>query len=134
MIIFPAIDLKNGQCVRLFKGDMDMVTVFNHEPAVQVLEFQNQGFKYLHLVDLDGAVAGVSANIEAIKSIIAMIKIPLQLGGGIRSIADIEKHLDRRALKVRRRPGDSKSYRIEAAKAFEEGLKKGENVSGASAI
>lgn len=94
MIIFPAIDLKNGQCVRLFKGDMDMVTVFNHEPAAQALEFQNQGFKYLHLVDLDGAVTGASANIEAIKSIIAAIKIPLQLGGGIRSIADIEKWLE----------------------------------------
>ncbi len=94
MIIFPAIDLKNGQCVRLFKGDMNHVTVFNDSPAAQALEFQNQGFKYLHLVDLDGAIAGASANVEAIKSIIKSIKIPLQLGGGIRSIAAIEKCLE----------------------------------------
>ena len=94
MIIFPAIDLKNGQCVRLFKGDMAQVTVFNNSPAAQALEFEKQGFKYLHLVDLDGAIAGASANVEAIKSIISAIKIPLQLGGGIRSIAAIEKWLE----------------------------------------
>lgn len=94
MIIFPAIDLKNGQCVRLFKGDMNQVTVFNDSPAAQALEFQNQGFKYLHLVDLDGAIAGDSANVAAIKSILAAIKIPLQLGGGIRSLAAIEKWLE----------------------------------------
>lgn len=94
MIIFPAIDLKNGQCVRLFKGDMNRATVFNDSPAAQALEFQNQGFKYLHLVDLDGAIAGSSANVDAIKSIIKTIKIPLQLGGGIRSIAAIEKWLE----------------------------------------
>ncbi len=94
MIIFPAIDLKNGQCVRLFKGDMSQVTVFNNSPAAQALEFENQGFKYLHLVDLDGAIAGASANVDAIESIIKTIKIPLQLGGGIRSLEAIEKWLD----------------------------------------
>lgn len=94
MIIFPAIDLKNGQCVRLFKGDMNQVTVFNNSPAAQALEFEKQGFRYLHLVDLDGAIAGASANVEAIKSIIAAIKIPIQLGGGIRSLAAIEKWLE----------------------------------------
>ena len=94
MIIFPAIDLKNGQCVRLFKGDMNQVTVFNNSPAAQALEFEKQGFHYLHLVDLDGAIAGASANVEAIKSIIAAIKIPIQLGGGIRSLAAIEKWLE----------------------------------------
>ena len=94
MIIFPAIDLKNGQCVRLFKGDMNQVTIFNNSPAAQALEFENQGFKYLHLVDLDGAIAGASANVDAIKSIIKNIKIPIQLGGGIRSLDAIEKWLD----------------------------------------
>lgn len=94
MIIFPAIDLKNGQCVRLFKGDMAQVTVFNESPANQALQFENQGFKYLHLVDLDGAVSGTSANVSAIKSIIAAIEIPIQLGGGIRSITAIEKWLE----------------------------------------
>ena len=94
MIIFPAIDLKNGQCVRLFKGDMNNVTIFNNSPAAQALEFENQGFKYLHLVDLDGAIAGASANVDAIKSIIKTIKIPLQLGGGIRSLEAIERWLD----------------------------------------
>jgi len=94
MIIFPAIDLKNGQCVRLFKGDMAQATVFNNSPAAQASEFQNQGFKYLHLVDLDGAIAGASANVDAIKSIIKTIKIPLQLGGGIRSLDAIEKWLE----------------------------------------
>ena len=88
MIIFPAIDLKNGQCVRLFKGDMNQATVFNNDPAAQALEFEKAGFKFLHIVDLDGAIAGNSANEESVKKILAAIKIPAQLGGGIRSIAD----------------------------------------------
>jgi phosphoribosylformimino-5-aminoimidazole carboxamide ribotide isomerase len=93
MIIFPAIDLKNGQCVRLFKGDMNMATVFNDNPAAQALEFEKAGFKFLHIVDLDGAIAGNSANEESVKKILSAIKIPTQLGGGIRSIAAIEKWL-----------------------------------------
>lgn len=93
MIIFPAIDLKNGQCVRLFKGDMAQVTVFNDSPSAQALEFQNQGFKYLHLVDLDGAIEGRAANKDAVVKILQAIKIPVQLGGGIRSIAAIENWL-----------------------------------------
>lgn len=94
MIIFPAIDLKNGQCVRLYKGDMAQVTVFNDSPATQALEFQNQGFKYLHLVDLDGAIAGHAANKSAVDDILRAIKIPVQLGGGIRSLAAIENWLE----------------------------------------
>jgi phosphoribosylformimino-5-aminoimidazole carboxamide ribotide isomerase len=94
MLIFPAIDLKNGQCVRLFKGDMNQSTVFNDNPSAQALEFQNCGFKFLHLVDLDGAIAGCSINEVAVREIIKNIKIPVQLGGGIRSIAAIEKWLD----------------------------------------
>ncbi len=80
--------------MRLFKGDMNQVTTFNHSPQAQAQEFEGQGFKYLHVVDLDGAIAGVSANVVAIKSIIAAIKIPIQLGGGIRSLEAIEHWLE----------------------------------------
>jgi phosphoribosylformimino-5-aminoimidazole carboxamide ribotide isomerase len=93
MIIFPAIDLKNGQCVRLFKGDMNQSTIFNDNPAAQAQEFENHGFKFLHIVDLDGAIAGKSANENSVKQILANTKIPTQLGGGIRSISAIEKWL-----------------------------------------
>lgn len=93
MIIFPAIDLKDSKCVRLFKGEMSQATVFNDDPASQALEFQKQGFKYLHLVDLNGAIEGESRNIEAIKSIINSVKIPIQLGGGIRNLESIENWL-----------------------------------------
>lgn len=93
MIIFPAIDLKNGQCVRLFKGDMNQATVFNDNPAAQALEFENAGFKFLHIVDLDGAIAGASANEESVRSILKSVNIPTQLGGGIRTIEAIEKWL-----------------------------------------
>ena len=94
MIIFPAIDLKDGKCVRLFKGDMNQAKIFNDSPSNQALEFENTGFKFLHIVDLDGAIQGKSANEEAVKSIIKTVKIPTQLGGGIRSIAAIEKWLE----------------------------------------
>jgi len=94
MIIFPAIDLKEGKCVRLFKGDMNQATVFNDNPAAQALEFEKAGFKFLHIVDLDGAIQGQGVNEEAVKSIIQSIKIPTQLGGGIRTIATIEKWLN----------------------------------------
>jgi len=94
MIIFPAIDLKQGQCVRLFKGDMNQATIFNSSPKNQAQEFENQGFKYLHIVDLDGAIAGKSANEDSIKEILKNIKIPTQLGGGIRSIEAIERWLE----------------------------------------
>ncbi len=93
MIIFPAIDLKNGQCVRLFKGDMNQATIFNNNPASQAKEFEDLGFKFLHIVDLDGAIAGETANEESVKNILKSIKIPTQLGGGIRSIKTIEKWL-----------------------------------------
>ncbi len=94
MIIFPAIDLKQGQCVRLFKGEMDKATIFNDNPAAQALEFQNAGFKFLHIVDLDGAIQGSTANENSVREILKAVKIPTQLGGGIRSIATIEKWLD----------------------------------------
>ncbi len=94
MIVFPAIDLKEGKCVRLFKGDMKQATIFNDSPSAQALEFEKSGFKFLHIVDLDGAIAGNSANEESVREILETIKIPTQLGGGIRSIAKIEKWLD----------------------------------------
>lgn len=94
MIIFPAIDLKDGQCVRLFKGHMAQSTIFNDSPAKQALEFQNAGFKYLHVVDLCGAFAGASKNEASIKKILEAVTIPVQLGGGIRSMANIEKWLN----------------------------------------
>lgn len=93
MIIFPAIDLKNGQCVRLFKGDMAQATIFNDNPCAQALEFEKSGFRYLHLVDLDGAIEGMAVNKSAVEAILKTVKIPLQLGGGIRSICAIENWL-----------------------------------------
>ena len=94
MIIFPAIDLKAGKCVRLLKGDMAQATIFNDNPLHQAQEFCNLGFKFLHIVDLDGAVLGVSQNSEIVAQILKNVKIPVQLGGGIRSLADIEKWLE----------------------------------------
>lgn len=94
MIIFPAIDLKSGQCVRLYKGDMEQATVFNDTPADQARIFQSQGFEWIHVVDLDGAFAGKPENAEAVKAILKEVDIPVQLGGGIRSLNTIEEWLN----------------------------------------
>ncbi len=93
MILFPAIDLKDGQCVRLKLGDMAQATVFNDDPAAQALAFQRQGFSWLHLVDLNGAFAGQPVNGAAVEAILRAVTIPVQLGGGIRSMAQIESWL-----------------------------------------
>jgi phosphoribosylformimino-5-aminoimidazole carboxamide ribotide isomerase len=93
MILFPAIDLKGGQCVRLKLGDMSQATVFNDDPAAQATEFEAQGFRWLHLVDLDGAFAGRPVNAAAVETILAAITIPVQLGGGIRDMGMIETWL-----------------------------------------
>jgi phosphoribosylformimino-5-aminoimidazole carboxamide ribotide isomerase len=93
MILFPAIDLKDGQCVRLRRGVMEDATVFNADPAAQARAFQSQGFQWLHCVDLNGAFAGHSANSAVIKSIRAAIDLPIQLGGGIRDLAAVEAWL-----------------------------------------
>jgi phosphoribosylformimino-5-aminoimidazole carboxamide ribotide isomerase len=93
MIIFPAIDLKDGQCVRLKRGEMAQATIFNTDPAAQARDFAAQGFEYLHCVDLNGAFAGHSANSLAIKAIRAAIDLPIQLGGGIRDMAAVEAWL-----------------------------------------
>ena len=93
MIIFPAIDLKDGVCVRLKKGVMADATVFNTDPGAQAKSFAAQGFRWLHCVDLNGAFAGKSANSDAIKAIRAAIDLPIQLGGGIRDMAAVEAWL-----------------------------------------
>jgi phosphoribosylformimino-5-aminoimidazole carboxamide ribotide isomerase len=100
MILFPAIDLKGGQCVRLKLGDMAEATVFNDDPAAQARAFEAQGFRWLHLVDLDGAFAGRPVNAAAIEAILAAVTIPVQLGGGIRDLAMIETWLARGIRRV----------------------------------
>ncbi len=94
MIILPAIDLKEGRCVRLEQGLMDKDTVYNNDPAAQARMWQEQGGEFLHIVDLDGAFAGVPKNKSAIKSIVEAIDIPSELGGGIRDLETIEAYLD----------------------------------------
>ncbi|HXP77360.1 MAG TPA: 1-(5-phosphoribosyl)-5-[(5-phosphoribosylamino)methylideneamino]imidazole-4-carboxamide isomerase [Stellaceae bacterium] len=100
MIVFPAIDLKGGQCVRLLRGDMRAATVFNDDPAAQARLFEAQGFRWLHVVDLDGAVAGKAGNAPAVDSILRAVAIPVQLGGGIRDAAAIERWLERGVRRV----------------------------------
>ena len=100
MILFPAIDLKDGKCVRLRLGDMDQATVFSNDPAAQARIFENQGFKWLHLVDLNGAFAGRPVNSAAVEAILQNVRIPVQLGGGIRSMAQIESWLDKGVRRV----------------------------------
>lgn len=100
MILFPAIDLKNGQCVRLKLGDMEQATVFNDDPAAQAGIFQSQGFEWLHLVDLNGAFAGRPVNEAAVDAILKSVTIPIQLGGGIRSLAQIETWLTKGIRRV----------------------------------
>ena len=100
VILFPAIDLKQGQAVRLKLGDMEQATVFNVDPAAQARLFEAQGFHYLHVVDLDGAFAGESRNGDAVTAILASVGMPVQLGGGIRSMAHIEAWLDKGLARV----------------------------------
>lgn len=94
MIIYPAIDLKDGACVRLTKGDMSQDTVYNQDPAAQALSWVQAGFSWIHVVDLNGAIDGKPVNSAAAKSIINSIDIPVQLGGGIRTLAQIEYWLN----------------------------------------
>lgn len=100
MILFPAIDLKDGQCVRLKLGDITQVTVFNDDPAAQALTFEKLGFEWLHLVDLNGAFAGQPVNGAAVAAILKRITIPIQLGGGIRNLAQIEDWLAKGVRRV----------------------------------
>ena len=95
LILFPAIDLKDGQCVRLKLGEMSEATVFNDDPAAQARIFEEQGFEYLHIVDLNGAFEGKPVNAAVVEAILAAITMPAQLGGGIRDIKTIEMWLDK---------------------------------------
>ncbi len=100
MILFPAIDLKNGEAVRLEQGDMARATVFNRDPAAQARTFAGLGFEWLHLVDLDGAFAGKPVNALAVAAILKAVKIPAQLGGGIRSLGTVEAWLGEGVARV----------------------------------
>ncbi len=100
MILFPAIDLKDGACVRLKRGAMDEATVFNTDPAAQAKSFEDQGFQYLHVVDLNGAFAGKAVNGAAVEAILGAVKMPVQLGGGIRDRAGVETWLEKGIARV----------------------------------
>lgn len=100
MILYPAIDLKDGNAVRLVHGDMDQVTVFNDDPAAQAMEFVEAGCEWLHLVDLNGAFAGEPVNAAPVEAILAATKVPAQLGGGIRDMATIARWIDKGLARV----------------------------------
>jgi phosphoribosylformimino-5-aminoimidazole carboxamide ribotide isomerase len=100
VILFPAIDLKDGQCVRLEQGDMARATVFNLDPAAQARAFAGQGFEYLHVVDLDGAFAGKPVNAQAVERMLQAVTIPVQLGGGIRDLQTVQAWLDKGIARV----------------------------------
>ncbi|MEO1317140.1 MAG: 1-(5-phosphoribosyl)-5-[(5-phosphoribosylamino)methylideneamino]imidazole-4-carboxamide isomerase [Pseudomonadota bacterium] len=100
MILYPAIDLKDGACVRLLRGEMDAATVFNDDPAAQARAFQDAGCEWLHIVDLNGAFEGRPVNAAAVEAILGALSIPAQLGGGIRSLATIDDWLSRGIARV----------------------------------
>lgn len=100
MILYPAIDLKDGQCVRLLHGEMDKATVFGDDPAAQAAAFEAAGCEWLHLVDLNGAFAGQPVNAAAVESILSRVNVPAQLGGGIRDMATIEMWLTKGLARV----------------------------------
>ena len=94
MLLIPAIDMKNGFCVRLLQGDSDKESVYSNDPAAMAVKFEEAGAKRLHLVDLDGAFDGVGANISSIRSILKNVSIPVQIGGGLRKEEDIDRMMD----------------------------------------
>jgi phosphoribosylformimino-5-aminoimidazole carboxamide ribotide isomerase len=100
VILFPAIDLKEGRCVRLVQGDMDQATVFNDDPAAQAASFEAQGFEWLHVVDLDGAFAGRPVNASAVDAILDRVGLPMQLGGGIRDMRTVEGWLAKGVARI----------------------------------
>ena len=100
MILYPAIDLKDGACVRLLRGDMTKVTVYNTDPADQAKQFAEDGFEWIHLVDLNGAVEGKAVNSDAVAAVVKAVDIPVQLGGGIRSMNSIETWIENGVSRV----------------------------------
>ena len=130
MILYPAIDLKDGQCVRLLHGDMDKATVFNNSPADQAARFAKDGFDWLHVVDLNGAIEGASRNSEAVNAILNAVSIPVQLGGGIRTLeaveAWIEAGISRVILGTRggQRPGTGQDRRTDKPEQIRRGRRR----------
>ncbi len=124
MILFPAIDLKNGECVRLLRGDMAQATLFNSDPAAQARAFAEQGFEYLHVVDLDGAIAGKPVNAVAVSRILSGLTMKMQLGGGVRDMKTVRGWLESGVTRVIigtaavRDPG----FVREAARLFPDGI------------
>jgi len=100
VILFPAIDLKNGECVRLERGDMERATVFSSDPAAQAQDFERQGFGYLHVVDLDGAFAGKPVNAQAVERILSVTRMRVQLGGGVRDLRTLAAWLAKGVSRV----------------------------------
>ena len=100
MILFPAIDLKDGRCVRLIQGDMDQATIFNDDPGAQGAAFEDQGFEWLHVVDLDGAFAGKPVNAQAVEAMLKVVSMPVQLGGGIRDMKTVEGWLAKGVARI----------------------------------
>ena len=100
MILYPAIDLKDGACVRLLRGDMTKVTVYNTDPADQAKQFAEDGFEWIHLVDLNGAVEGKAVNSDAVAAVVKAVDIPVQLGGGIRTMNSIETWIENGVSRV----------------------------------
>jgi phosphoribosylformimino-5-aminoimidazole carboxamide ribotide isomerase len=100
MILFPAIDLKDGACVRLVRGDMEQAVTFNENPAAQAKTFEDMGFEWLHMVDLNGAFEGKPINADAVEAVLGAVKMPVQLGGGIRNIETIELWLSKGVSRV----------------------------------
>jgi phosphoribosylformimino-5-aminoimidazole carboxamide ribotide isomerase len=94
VILYPAIDLKDGECVRVIRGDLGQATVFNADPAAQARQWSDAGFHWIHVVDLNGAVEGKAANAPAVEAILGAVSVPVQLGGGIRSLPDVERWIE----------------------------------------
>ena len=120
LTLYPAIDLKDGNCVRLLRGEMDHATVFGTDPGAQAAAWQKAGFGWVHVVDLNGAFAGKTVNEDAVKSILENVTIPVQLGGGIRDIAGVERWLDAGITRVILGSAAAKNPALvkEAAKKF----------------
>ncbi|HET6306164.1 MAG TPA: 1-(5-phosphoribosyl)-5-[(5-phosphoribosylamino)methylideneamino]imidazole-4-carboxamide isomerase [Rhodopila sp.] len=120
LTLYPAIDLKDGHCVRLRRGDMDQATVYGDDPAAQAKAWQDAGFRYLHVVDLNGAFAGKPVNAEAVRAILSQVTLPVQLGGGIRDLAGIEAWLEAGITRVILGSAAAKNPALvlEACKAF----------------
>lgn len=134
MILFPAIDLKDGQAVRLLRGDMGQATVFNDRPEAQARLFAEAGARWLHLVDLDGAFAGEPRNAPAVEAILAAVAVPVQLGGGIRDMGGVERWLSRGVARVILGTAavEDPAFVREAARAFPGQVALGLDARGAS--